>query len=116
LPFKLPQDLLGKRGIEVVRDRESPGTEAERSRAGLRCGDGPELGDRMAAADHDKVFPGLNPVQQCLGVTLKLLEADGSHDRSVADPRKVPIVTFSVAWRESATGSVSPSCPLLVFG
>jgi hypothetical protein len=57
------QDLLGQRRVEVVRDREHPSAEAKRPRTGLGGGDGPQLCDRAAAADHEEVFPGLNPVQ-----------------------------------------------------
>jgi hypothetical protein len=73
LPLEAPQDLLRQRRVEVVRDREHPGTKAERSRTGLGCGDRPQLGDRVATADHDEVFPGLNPVQQGAWVSLELL-------------------------------------------
>jgi hypothetical protein len=34
---------------------------------GLGGGDGPQLGDRAAAAEHDEAFPGLNPVQHGAG-------------------------------------------------
>jgi hypothetical protein len=36
-------------------------------------GDGPQLGNRAAAAGHDEVLTGLNPVQQGARVVLKLL-------------------------------------------
>lgn len=47
--------------------------------------DGPQLSDRTAAADHDQVFPGLNPVQQGAGVPLEPLQADGTHASRFAD-------------------------------
>ena len=72
-PLELPQDLLRQRRVEVVGDRERPGAEAERSGTGLDGGDGPQLGDRAAAADHDEVFPGLNPVQERVRVPLEFL-------------------------------------------
>jgi len=73
LPLEPPQDLLRQRRVEVVRDRECPGAEAERSRTGLAGGDGPQFGDLAAAADHDEVFPGFNPVQQGVRIPLELL-------------------------------------------
>jgi hypothetical protein len=73
LPLESPQDLLRQRRVEVVRDRKRPGAEAKRSWTGLGGGDGPELGDRAAAAGHDQVFPGLNPVQQGIRIPLEVL-------------------------------------------
>src|SRR6185436_15629788 len=60
--------------------------EAERPRAGLGDGDGPQFGDRPATADHEKVLPSLNPVQQSVGVPPELLQADGTHVGIVAGP------------------------------
>jgi hypothetical protein len=84
-PFKLSQDLLRKRRIKIVRDLERPHTKAERSRAGWGCGDGPHLGDGIAATNDDEVLSGLDPVQQSIGVPLELLEADPAHAEIVAD-------------------------------
>jgi hypothetical protein len=87
-PLEIPQDVLRQRRVKVVRNREGAGAEAERSRAGWGCGDGPKLGDRAAAADDDEVFPGLDPVQEGVRILSELLKADGAHGVILPDDKK----------------------------
>lgn len=76
---------LRERRVEVVRDLERAGAEAERTRAGKGGGDGAKLSDRATAANHEEVFPGLHPVQQGVRVPLELLQADLAHGGMLAD-------------------------------
>ena len=73
MPLEPPQDLIRQRRVEIVRDLERPGTEAEGARTGLCSGDGPQLRDRAAVADHEDVFSGLNTVEQGVRVEPELL-------------------------------------------
>jgi hypothetical protein len=73
LPLEAPKNLFRQRCVEVVRDGELAGAEAERTRTGRDGGDGPQLSDRATAADHEEALPGFNPLQQGVGVPSKLL-------------------------------------------
>lgn len=64
------QNFFRQRRVEVVRNYERPSTEPERSRIGLLRRNGPQLGDRVVASDYEEMFPGLDPVQQGIRVTL----------------------------------------------
>jgi hypothetical protein len=52
------EDIVGEESVEVVRDDERSGGQAERAGAGPGARDGPQLGD---GADDDEVFAGLDP-------------------------------------------------------
>ncbi len=78
-PLELPQDLTRQRRVEIVRNRERPGTEAKGPWTRRRRGKRPELGDGSAITDDDKVLPGFDPVQQGVGVPLKILKTDSTH-------------------------------------
>jgi hypothetical protein len=62
-PLEPLQDLLRQRSVEVVWNRERSGAETERPWTGLSRGNRAQLSDRKAAAEHNEVLPGLNPIQ-----------------------------------------------------
>jgi hypothetical protein len=77
--FEVPQEVIRQGGIEVGRDGERPGGQAERPWPAGGRAERAEFGYRPALAGNDEVLPGLNAVEEAGGVSLQVLQADGRH-------------------------------------
>jgi hypothetical protein len=82
-----PEDVVGQRGVEVIRDGEGPGGQAERPRTVWRRGERAEFGHRPAVPGDDDSLAGLDTVEEAVGVALQILQCDGTHGPIIASPR-----------------------------
>jgi hypothetical protein len=79
LLLKLPEDVVGKRAVEVVWNSERTGSQTERSRGQWGSREWPKFGNWTATADDNDTLPCLNSVEQSGGVVGKFLQADVAH-------------------------------------
>ncbi len=67
-------DVFRQRIIEVIRDAEFPGRQAEGPGRMRNRGQGPRFGDRPALARDEEVLSGLDSVEQGGEVSLEVLQ------------------------------------------
>ena len=74
------KEMVGQRGVEVDRDGERPGSQAERPHPADGGGQWAEFGDRPALTGDNETLPSLDPVEEAGGIPLQVLQADGTHE------------------------------------
>src|SRR5260370_11411898 len=78
------EDVIGQRLIEVRRDRELAGAQAEWARLGSGRGQGPDFRQRLFAAQHNEALARLHTPEEGERVSFDFLYADAAHAVIVA--------------------------------